>query len=97
MAARTTDLVDDSSEEPASVRVETFLRCVEIKRRRTVRVRIVAAAVGALVASVAFLTSIGVIMPDAARLAASAGTLVAGILAGVEGHDNRASPEHAKR
>ena len=97
MAGRTTDLEDDSSEESASARVESFLRSVEARRRRSLRVRAVAAAVGALVATVAFLTSIGVIVPDTARLAASAGTLVAGILASVDGHSTRASPDHVTR
>ena len=93
MAARTTDLEDDSSAEPASVRVEAFLQCVETTRRRTLRVRLAAAAVGAAVATVVFLTSMGVIAPDAARLAASAGTLVAGIFATHDAHATRAGPK----
>lgn len=95
MAAKTTDLGDDTNDEPASVRVENFLACVETTRRRTLRVRVVAAAVGAAVATVVFLTSIGVIVPDAARLAASA--LVAGIFATSDGHGTRAGPNHAAR
>ena len=97
MAARTTDLEDASSEEPAAVRVETFLQCVETTRRRTLRVRVAAAAVGATVAAVVFLTSIGVIAPDVARLAASAGTLVGGIFATVDGHASRSGPDHVTR
>ncbi len=92
MAARTTDLEDDSSEEPASVRVETFLRCVETTRRRTVRVRLAAAAVGAGVAIVVFLTSVGVSAPDAARLGASARSFVAGIFATDDTHATHAAP-----
>ena len=86
MVARTTDLEDESSEEPAAVRVETFLACVETTRRRTYRVRVAAAAVGAVVATVVFLTSTGIIAPDMARFAASAGAVVAGIFASVDGH-----------
>jgi hypothetical protein len=93
MAAQTTDLEDESSEEPASVRVETFLQCVETTRRRTLHVRLAAAAVGAVVATVVFLTSTGVIAPDVARLAASAGAVVAGLVASGEGHATRASPD----
>ena len=81
MTAVTTNEQDDPSELPASERVESFLECVEQKRRRTVRVRLAAAAVGAVVATVVFLTSLGVLTPDAGRLVASAGTVVAGLLA----------------
>jgi hypothetical protein len=70
----------DASEMPASERVESFLECVETKRRRTVRLRIAALGVGAVVASVVFLTSIGLV-PDGAKLAASTGALALGIFA----------------
>ncbi|HVH42620.1 MAG TPA: hypothetical protein VM925_09755 [Labilithrix sp.] len=80
MAPSTTDRDEVAAEEPASSRVESFLECVETKRRRTFRVRVAAAAVGGLVATVVYLTSIGVMPADAGRLAASAGTLVAGLL-----------------
>ncbi len=94
MAARTTNLEDESSEsteDPAAVRVETFLACVETTRRRTYRVRVAAAAVGAVVATVVFLTSTDVIAPDVARFAASAGAVVAGIFASGD------APGHATR
>lgn len=78
MATMARELGDEA---PAETRVEDFLECIETKRRRSARFRIAAAAVGALVATVVYLTSIGVVPPDAARLAASAGTLVAGVLA----------------
>lgn len=81
MAPITASRRDESeSDEPASDRVDSFLEGIETRRRRTVRVRLVAAAVGAFVAAVFYLTSIGLVPPEAARLAASAGTLVAGIL-----------------
>jgi hypothetical protein len=70
---------DEVGLEPAAVRVESFLEFIETKRRRTVRVRRAAAAVG-VVAVVVYLTDLGVVTPEAARLAASAGTLVAGLL-----------------
>lgn len=79
MAAMTSGRYEpDPSEEPASERVESFLECVETKRRRTLRVRATVAGVGAMMAAVVFLTSLGVI-PDAARFVASAGALVAGL------------------
>jgi hypothetical protein len=81
MAAVPTSYDDEAAdEESASARVESFLECVETKRRRTVRIRLVAAAVGGVVATVAFLTSLGVVTPDAGRFVASAGALVAGLL-----------------
>lgn len=82
MAAIRTNERDAIDEEPASSRVESFLDCVETRRQRTIRVRMAAAGVGAAVAAVVYLTSIGIVPPDAGRLAASAGTLVAGILVG---------------
>jgi hypothetical protein len=80
MAASPMTHEEDPSEAPASVRVESFLECVETKRRRTLRVRVAAVSVGALIAAVAFLTSIGVVLPDTGRVVASAGALVAGLL-----------------
>lgn len=97
MAPRTTNLEDASSEEPASVRVATFLEYVEKRRRRTVRVRAAAAAVGALVATFILLTSLGVFVPGAARLAASAGTLVTGIVGGNDGHAHGTRPMRVTR
>lgn len=81
MPALTTHDPIDPSELPASERVESFLECVELRRRRTLRVRLAAFAVGAVVATVVFLTSMGVRTSDAGRLVASAGTAVAGLLA----------------
>lgn len=70
-------VVDDG---PADVRVESFLECVEAKRQRSNRARVVILGVGALVAGVAYLTSIGVVGPDARTAAASVGTLLTGYL-----------------
>jgi hypothetical protein len=80
MAPTTASRDESETLEPASSRVASFLDGIETKRRRTYRVRIVAATVGALIVTVAYLTSIGVMPPEAARLAASAGTVVAGIV-----------------
>ena len=59
----------------------SFLEGIETKRRRSSLVRIVAALAVGVVATVAYLTSRGIFPPEAARLAVSAGTLVAGFLA----------------
>jgi hypothetical protein len=68
-------------DEPASQRVETFLAYLETSEQRSRRVRRIAAAVGTLVAVVAFLTSIGVVQADARRISASAGAFVHAFLA----------------
>lgn len=68
-------LVEDG---PADVRVESFLECVETKRQRSNRAGWIILGVGAVVAGVAYLTSIGVVGPDARTAAASVGTLVTG-------------------
>lgn len=72
-------LVDDG---PADVRVESFLECVETRRQRSNRAGWVILGVGAVVAGVAYLTSIGVVGPDARAAAASVGTLVTGYVVG---------------
>jgi len=82
MAAIPTDRDEALDERSASLRVSSFLEGVETKRRRTRRVCQVAAAVGAIVATVAFLTSMGVVHPGAGRLTASAGALLGGVFAG---------------
>jgi hypothetical protein len=56
---------------PPSERVENFLACVETGQRRSARFRIAAAAVGLLVATVATLTSTGLITPDTTTLLTS--------------------------
>ena len=78
MAAITTNQHEASSEEPAALRVETFIECVETKRKRARQVRLFAAGVGIVGVGVAILTSLGVVPADAGRLTVSAGALFAG-------------------
>ncbi|HVJ88565.1 MAG TPA: gamma-glutamyltransferase [Labilithrix sp.] len=82
MGTGTTNGDGQTDDEPALTRVENFLDCVETTRERTRRVRLIAAAVGALVAAVAFLTSVDAVHPGAARFTASAGAAVASFFVG---------------
>ena len=79
-ASESTIVVDGDG--PAEVRVQSFLDCVETRRQRSNRAGWMVLGVGAVVASVAYLTSIGVVGPDARAAAASAGTLVVGYIVG---------------
>jgi hypothetical protein len=63
----------------ASVRVSRFLGRLETRRRAAKRARIVTVGVGALVAGVAYLTSIGMAPPEVRDLVASASALVVGV------------------
>lgn len=63
---------------PAPARVSFYLERVEAKRRSARKGRLVALGVGAVVAGVAFLTSIGVAPPEARDLVASASAVVVG-------------------
>ena len=79
-ACETSVVVDGDG--PADVRVQSFLECVETRRQRSNRAGWAVLGVGAVVAGVAYLTSIGVVGPDARAAAASAGTLVVGYIVG---------------
>lgn len=68
------------SDATAEVRVQTFLDGVETRRQHSNRAGWAALVVGALIASVAYLTSIGIVGPEARAAAASAGTLVVGYI-----------------
>lgn len=66
------------SEKP-SARVSRFLGRLETKRRAATRARILALGVGAAVAGVAYLTSIGIAPTEVRDLVASASALVVGV------------------
>ena len=69
----------DMKSSQSSERVSRFLGRLETRRRKAKRARIIALGVGAAVAGVAYLTSIGIAPTEVRDLVASASALVVGV------------------
>lgn len=73
------DLVAEGAERPSSARVKEFLDVIERDRMAARRSRWVGLGIGAVAASVAFLTAMGVVPMAAESVLLSASAVAAGL------------------